>query len=149
MKSNNLLYGVAGDNLVFIDALLAQDLAALRHDFDTWGSARAELSASQWARIAENLENAELPIPGDDEPFDLDYMPGFPDGDWPEWPEQLMLDWMPREVLGTYGRREDGVLNGEFAFIDPAREAAVVAALQELGWSATKDEALVSKACGY
>ncbi len=149
MNSTNLVYGVAGDNLVFIDAQLAQDLAALRHDFGTWGQARAGLSASQWGRIAESLEDGELSIPGDDEPFDLDYMPGFADGDWPEWPEQMMLDWMPREVLDTYGRREDSVLNGEFAFIDPAREADVVAALQQLGWSATKDESLVSKACGY
>lgn len=149
MAKGNLVYGVAGSELVFLDAGLAQELADLRDGFGTWGQARAGLSASRWRQIMDTLGDGGLLVPSDDVAFDLDYIPGYADGDWPEWPAQLMLDWMPRKIIEAHGAREDSVLNGEFVSLDPAREAAVAAALQDEGWALVKDEELVRRACGF
>ena len=29
-------------------------------------------------------------------------LPGFEDGDWPDWPEQYMMRWLPAEVCCKY-----------------------------------------------
>lgn len=143
-----LMYGDTGDGLVFIEQELAQDLATLRTNYDTWGQARAALAPSRWREIEAQLEESEIPVPDLADPYDLDIVPGFADGDWPEWPKQLMLAWMPKPVIEQFGTAEATVFNGDFLSIDPKSESEVVAALESAGWSCIKDELLVCRASG-
>lgn len=143
-----LIYGDTGDGLVFIERELAQDLATLRGNYDTWGQAYAALSPSCWREIEAQLENAEVPVPDLMDPYDLDIVPGYADGDWPEWPKQLMLTWMPKPVIEQFGTAEASVFNGDFLSIDPKFEPEVVAALEAAGWSCVKDELLARAASG-
>ncbi|AYA23168.1 hypothetical protein C6369_000250 [Rhodococcus rhodochrous] len=149
MSAQVLVYGIAGDKLVFIDPEQARELALLWAGFDTWGQARAALSATRWQEIVERFEGWEQDPPAPEEPFDLSQVPGNADGDWPEWPAQQMLDWMPPELIARYGRSTASVLNGDFLDIDPQHEAALVAALEEMGWSCRRNDALVSSASGF
>jgi len=77
------------------------------------------------------------------EPYDIR---GLADGDWPDWPEQLMLRCVPREILAEYSRREDSALNGPFAVLDETREKEIVADLETYGCRCTRDDELV-RAC--
>jgi len=48
--------------------------------------------------VKAGLVDRHEPLPDDDAAFDVDVLPGFTEGDWPEWPEQKMLDWLPAEI---------------------------------------------------
>ena len=53
-------------------------------------------------------------LPNDNDAFDRADIPGFCDGDWPDWPQQEMLNWVPQAIQKTYGQRVDSTLNGPF-----------------------------------
>jgi hypothetical protein len=87
-------------------------------------------------------------------PFDEDAFPGYDlplvaDGDYPEWPAQEMLTWMPEQILERpFSRRRASVHNGYFLELDPAAEGEIVAALTAAGFRCSKDQRLVLKATG-
>lgn len=149
MSGRVLVYGIAGPDVVFIDRDLAEELARLRAGFGTWGDARAALPGPRWQEIIDRLEGAEIDVPAPEQPFDLDLIPGYVDGDWPEWPAQQMFEWMPPELIARFGRSTASVLNGDFLEIDPLQGPALAASLEETGWTCIRDDALVSAASGF
>lgn len=52
--------------------------------------------------------------------FDSDRL-GISDGDYPDWPEQKMLDWLPGHVCRQFGKCESSVLNGPFFSLNVQR----------------------------
>jgi hypothetical protein len=87
-------------------------------------------------------------------PFDEDVFPGYDlplvaDGDYPEWPDQEMLTWMPEQILERpFSRRRASVHNGYFLELDPAAEGEIVVVLTAAGFRCSKDQRLVLKASG-
>lgn len=64
------------------------------------------------------------PAPGDSESFSASgTIPGFDDGDYPEWPAQEMLEWMPADIVSRFGQGVNSVLNGEFWSYLPIKRA--------------------------
>jgi hypothetical protein len=97
-----------------------------------------------WQFVAlRSDERTALP----DDPF-----PGYDigpicDGDWPGWPEQEMLSWVPADIQERYGNVRCSVLNGDF--LQFSADAGVVAdALRRHGYQCRRDDALVARACG-
>jgi hypothetical protein len=43
------------------------------------------------------------------------------DGEYPEWPEQKMLAWLPANICRQFGKMESSVLNGPFLSLDVRR----------------------------
>lgn len=84
--------------------------------------------------------------PVDNDPFEPYDIPGLSEGDWPDWPEQLMQYWVPREILAEYGKHEDSVLNGPFAVLNDTREREIVADFETYGYHCARDDELV-RAC--
>ena len=72
-------------------------------------------------------------LPLDEGPFEPGSVNGVENGDWPEWPEQLMLGWVPRAIQDEYGKRQGSVLNGPFLVLDEAREDDIISLLS--GWA--------------
>lgn len=149
MKQRELVYGESSDSLIFVERSLAEELATLHRGFATWDQARTALSPRRWDEIVDLFECADESEPADEDAYDLDRVPGFVDGDWPEWPAQVMLEWMPKHVVEKFGRVDDSVVNGQFLSIDPKHEADIVAALEAEGWLCVKDEPLTLAASGY
>jgi hypothetical protein len=144
--STDVVYGELGDALVLIPRDRAEELADVRRAVQrstTWGELRARLSEERRDQIAENFGDED--VPADDVTLDDVRVPGWDDGDWPEWPAQAMLDWVPAEVqaLGTEGSTR---LNGEQLELDPERTADVVAAMETAGYAMTRDDAAVEGA---
>lgn len=121
----------------------------LRTGIATWGAARNDLKSSRWEEIVEKYADFEIDIPSDDEAFDLDDIPGFADGDWPEWPAQLMLEFVPGSIAEKYGRKVDSVLNGQFLEFDAADEEVIVAEMNAAGFTCTRNDSIVATASGY
>jgi len=87
-------------------------------------------------------------LPAAQEPFDADELPGFAEGDWPTWPKQGMLEWLPPSVqeLGTV---KDTLLTGSFLHLDHDRQDEVIEALAAEGIECREyTEDLVVRACG-
>lgn len=87
-------------------------------------------------------------LPEERDPFDSADIPGLCDGDWPDWPHQEMLNWVPTAIQQTYGQRGESRLNGPFLTFRPEDESAIVEAFSELGYQCRRDDRLVRRACG-
>ena len=136
--------GGAGETLVFIPAERAPELAAIHRAIEsvsTWREFAEKIPKQDWEKLLEEFE------PDLDASFDPCEI-GICDGDWPEWPEQQMEEWLPVEVLREYGAWHDTRLNGQFLSFDPNRTSEILDALAQAGCACLRDDALVKQACG-
>lgn len=88
-------------------------------------------------------------LPNENDAFDSADIPGLCDGDWPDWPQQEMLNWIPQAIQKTYGRCVASTLNGPFLTFRTEDEKAIVEAFTELGYQCRKDDRFVRQACGH
>jgi hypothetical protein len=102
-----------------------------------------EKALAQYRKLAEDER-----LPLDEEEFESGLVLEDP-SDWPGWPAQEMLEWVPEEVQKEFGYLRDTTLSGEYLEIAPDREGEVVAALEARGYCCVKDEPLVARASGY
>ena len=85
-------------------------------------------------------------LPNDNDAFDRADIPGFCDGDWPDWPQQEMLNWVPTVIQKTYGQGIDSTLNGPFLTFRIEDEKEIVKAFTELGYRCQNDDRFVRQA---
>ena len=135
------VYDEFNGGLVFIPEREAERLASLNDALEesaTWGEfyERVRDDADTQQYLAYQYED-ERPEP--DEPFDAMDLPGFGEGDWPAWPSQKMLDWMPDSVvaLGTLGAT---AINGDMLEFDPRSLRDVVDACAAEGIRCVEDD---------
>jgi hypothetical protein len=150
--ADQIVYGLAGGDLVFVPRAEAERLKELQEALNsaaTWGDVRRQLRPDLFEELLGQCRDELESDPDDDDSFDPDAVPGYADGDWPEWPKQAMLEWMPARVWRQFGRVEASVLNGDFLQIDAGRLEALVAALEDQGFACRRDDALVARASGY
>jgi hypothetical protein len=139
------------DQSVFLPQTQARALAQLRTALvtaSTWEELHSLVPASAWSDVVERYSWGDEP-PLAEGPFESSQISGFEDGDWPAWPAQEMLGWMPKEIQERFGTRETSNFNGDFLAIAPARAAEVAQALDALGFSCVRDDALIQTASGY
>ncbi len=87
-------------------------------------------------------------LPEDNDPLSSYPVPGIDDHDWPAWPAQQMLDWVPKEIQEKYGSMESTRLNGEYLTLNPRNERKITAAFRRAGYRCTRDETLIQRATG-
>jgi hypothetical protein len=139
---------------VFIPECEAVDLAQLRcalyrEQAATWGEFKERIPPRRWQEAVAAYLAGEESVPAADDPFDPNQVPGYGDGDWPEWPAQRMLEWMPEDIRQRFGEIATSVFNSDFLEIDPRSESEVVAALKGAGYTCIRDDHLVELASGY
>jgi hypothetical protein len=81
--------------------------------------------------------------PDPDEPFALDEIGAFGDGDFPPDVRYLMAAHLPFDIVGDFGRRYETVFNGTFAEFPASAAEAVVAALTAQGHACFENRATV------
>lgn len=157
-----LVYGllhksVGDENLVFIPERQAHRLAAI---YSAIHRANAEETSWQlfwdlmplddlWY-VVSDMRDRGIKLPPPTEAFDDRMLPpSFFDGDWPDWAEQMMFEWLPRGICLKYGTCEASVHNGDFLILDVSRKKEILQALAEDGFELRHDEKLVARACGY
>ena len=148
-----LVYGeLTDDQLVFIPESEAIELAQLQTAIQssrTWGEFKAQIPPPRWLQAISNYVDNDEPLPADDHPFDTNELPGYGDGDWPQWPAQRMLEWMPEVIRTRFGDVGTSMVSGDMLSIDPASESGIIAALKDAGYTCIRDDHLVSTASGY
>lgn len=124
-----ILYAVSEtDAAVFAERSMAESVGRTRQAISesaTWGELRKALDDEAAAELSVMLSDSDI-VRTDDETLDADDIPGYADGDYPTWLQQVMLDWFPSDLIDRYGARSNSVLNGEFIDIpgDCAEEVA-------------------------
>lgn len=134
-----LLYGIAADDLVFIPAPSACELARTYWAIacsKTWRELRARMPARAFELLAP--EDREV---DDDAPHEAYFAMG--DGDWPDWPAQMMLAWMPTEIRRRYGTVVHSVLNGDYLELRTEDLDAIVAELQDVRYDCRRNDLIV------
>jgi hypothetical protein len=151
--TTRLVYGLLdrgpnGRSLVFIpepEALRLANFHRAVRSSKTWGDFYDRVPASDLKELDEVWDECDG-RPERSEKFDCERVVG--DGDWPPWPEQEMMQWLPREVWLRYAKKETSVINGHYITIDPAHEREIIAELESFGFVCRRNNRLVKTACG-
>ena len=99
--------------------------------------------------LAEAIDSYRQLSPGKERPvlpedaFDRMLVPGLVDSDWPPWPAQEMLKFVPKAVQANYGRVEESVLNGPFLKLDAKRKLDIIRELREAGYRVERHDGLI------
>jgi hypothetical protein len=137
--------------LVFIPEADAVRLAAIHRAIataETWGDFFDAIPTEELDTLYDRVfdEDGEH-LPDRSAKFDPDRL-GACEGDYPDWPEQKMLDWLPAHICREFGRVESSVLNGPFLLLDVRRTPEILVALERASFECRLDEELVGRACG-
>jgi hypothetical protein len=134
----DLIYGNAPcGRLVFMERSKALENIAFRKA-KTWGDFRKG-APTLYERALSDLDNEEEAPPDSSE---LDHELAA-DGDFLHFPEQLMLEFIPKSVQERFGKVEESVFNGPMLILDPDHESEIVSALQNHGLSVQRDDSLM------
>ncbi len=147
-KALHLVYGT-DYGLVFVERFKAQEQKAF-NEARTWGEFRHN-APILYQRALELIGDDDFDAegvstePADEVTFDPNVIPGFQDGDFLDFPQQLMLDFVPEAAQKRFGRVVESVLNGPMLLFDADKEEGVVTALTSQGFTCKRDEGLVSE----
>ena len=132
--------GPANDGVVFTTPERARYVANLHDAFDskTWGEFRSRIPAEEWERLAEGFEE----VPGPDEPFDSQGVPGFCDGDWPPWLQKEILHVLPPPLVLKYAEASVTLINGVYFHIKQEDLPELLRELESRGIRATHESDL-------
>ena len=142
--------------LVFAEADQAEHVSRIHRALSlssSWGQFRRDMPSDALAelmpRILENLEweddedhEEAPPLPEDEAPFDSSMIPGYDEGDYPEWLQASMHEVLPPELLQKFAEERSSVLNGLYWHIVPNNEEALVSDLRAQGFEVTRRDDL-------
>jgi hypothetical protein len=161
-----LVYGESNGGLTFVEKEYALDIAGFRKALSkasTWGELKARVSEERYKETVDAWVESEIDrllgegdLEDDDEPevapagpddaFYADSLPGYADGDWPEFAPRMMSNWVDEEIIEEYGGYVQPTLNDDYPIIDFDNEEKVVSLLQAQGYICIRDDDLVWKA---
>lgn len=154
MKQRSVVVGVlegADDEVVMIPEKHAATLAQL-HDAlssaETWAEFKRLAPKRYYEEALERAADSQDEALTPKSPFDPMSISGLGDGDWPDWPAQQMLRWVPVEVQAKFGRSASSTLNGAFLSLKAADLAEIMNAMEALGYVCRRDDDLVARAHG-
>lgn len=131
-----VLVGAAHGVVIAIPEEWAYEFAQLKKALDTsvtWADFRKSCPAHYWIEIRDAFRANGDRTPNGQNAFDRFAIPGAADGDWPVWPQQEMLEWVPPEILDAHGERKLSTLNGDFVEVPEAQLEEFVDALTRSG----------------
>ena len=152
-SSKTLFYREAANcSLVFASSDEAERVHQIHTAIETartWGEFRDLMPDPDYQELVERFSedwdeeaDPDGPMPPDNDAFDSSFLPGYCDGDYPDWLQTRAHEFVPRNLLEQFGWQEPSVLNGNYWCIDPENEAAIVLALGQIGIRAVKRQDL-------
>lgn len=138
--------------MVFIQGKKAKRLANVHTaigNSKTWGTFCRKMPAEDLRYVVDRLRERQEPLPRKRDKFAFGLLPpAYFDGDWPGWPEQMMLDFMPEAIVEKYGQTPCSTLNGHYLVLRMSDAEEILKALEREGFRCRLDEKLVRLACG-
>lgn len=152
-KGTRIIYGRGQleREIIFIPASRAEELIAIQHALgvsSTWGELEKHLAACSEEAHQFIVELAEEYGADTDDPFESSKVGTIADGNWPPWPKQEMLSWVPEDIRERFGEFQL-TSNGETVTFYDDNESLIVAAFEAEGFVVTRDDAAVASASGW
>jgi len=142
----NVIAGIFDDTITFIERRTLDDLLQIRlaiEESKTWGEFFHLLPPHIASGVKSNLDASYDP----EQKFETDEVPGYADGGWPAFPNQLMIDFLPRSVIAM-GKIESTIFDGDRLNIPERIASAACSELRRLGWNVERDDQKVIRAVG-
>lgn len=99
-----------------------------------WGHVDEEDLPDTWAdQIDEDCGSPDY-WATDQTPFEAERIPGFCDGDWPRWQQQVLDEVLPEDLLQQFAEVQHSVHNGPFWFIPHESAPELTEALRQRGY---------------
>jgi hypothetical protein len=134
-----LMYNICGDALVFAEPDVARFISRIHEaisNSSTWEEFRRAMPRSEYSRmIREWFDDQGEPRPRGCDKFDAEQIPGYCDGDYPDWLQQTMDRVLPEEIMEEFAEGENSVLNGPYFHIDAEHLPEITARLKQLGYA--------------
>jgi hypothetical protein len=139
----DIVFRVGGEGFecaLFAELSKAERVAQIKRalsESKTWGEFRRGLPDGEWE---------DLPIEWDEEPpddylFSADVIPGYSDGDYPEWLQKTQLEWFPEDLTEKYGGEvASSMLNGPFLELPADRAEEIAEELRLRGHTVEKTD---------
>ncbi len=124
---------------------LAQTWSAMKES-RTWGEFRKKAPPKMYEEAIDLL--TDEPRPKATQKFEMDAISGVGDGDWPGFPEQEMLELLPKSVINL-GKISVAMINGYMLELPSSAVPATLRILTAKGWAVERDDDLVFRACGF
>ncbi len=161
-----LVYGESNAGLTFLKKDYAMDIATFRNALaraPTWGELKTMVSEERYKETVgawveserdrllgegdlEDEEEPKVAPPGPHVAFEAEELPGYADGEWPEFAPGMMGIWVDEEIIDEYGGYVQPLMNDDYPVIDFDNEEKVVSLLEERGYVCVRDDALVWQA---
>lgn len=139
-----LVYGELEESLVFLAQEEAVKLARLHEALQTsttWSEFKTKVSQDVYEETLELLDE-EGPEPDPESDFLAGRIPGYEEGDWPSWPAQDMLHWIPKDVQERFGSAEPSAISGDSLLLPPEKEDEIVSAMEAHGYACSSNDTL-------
>ena len=145
--SRDIVHGVYADELVFIPTERARHLASTWKAMlksKTWGELKKLAPLKAYREILQFQESPRSIRSG--HVFDYYTMTPVPEGDYPGFPQQEVMEWMPKDILREYGRMMQTSLNGDYPAFDPQVCQTIVERLKQHGFRCRRNQRLINAA---
>jgi hypothetical protein len=130
----------ANEGLVFAFANDAFRNHAIRTALEaskTWGEFRHSVGEQEYQAILNKMSlhiSGPVIVPNNEDSFNRYRIPGYGDGDYPEWLQTQMEQFLPADIVAKFGEPVATRLNGDYIHIDPSCEKRFVLALRKRGY---------------
>ena len=152
-KTREIIYGNSNGELVFMPKDLALELVQIYSALSaskTWSEFKANVPVHVYEEVIKGMKDDEDPetVPQSEDTFDPHSIPAYEDGDWPIWPLQEMLEWMPKDIQQQFGTVETSATSGSCLVLYPEKTHEIVEALEKQGYRCFEDVSLIESASG-
>jgi hypothetical protein len=115
----------ANDGLVFAmadDAFRNHTIRTAMQVSKTWGEFRCAIGEGEYQAVLSAIStdiSEPIIVPDDNDPFNSDRIPGYSDGDYPEWLQARMDALLPADILAKFSEKVATMFNGDYVSYRP------------------------------
>jgi hypothetical protein len=130
----------ANEGLVFAivdDAFRNHAIRTALETSKTWSEFRQAVGEYEYHSVLSRMSvdiSQPVVVPNNGDPFDHRRIPGYADGDYPEWLQSQMEQLLPADILAKFGERIATWFNGSYIHIDLSFEERLILALRKRGY---------------
>ena len=130
---SRIYYNTFDDRVVFAQPDLVERLRGI-DQAKTWGELREVIGKREYESILTHIMELDFDRPASNDTFSIEMVPGVEEGDWPEWPAQVMAGWFPTDLAERFGESQSSVHNGPYLHLPLTCMSELLTALHEQGY---------------